>query len=114
MSSRPGIYAARHVYAGIGGAIEKNGYDTISYRARTYKTQKLGWLGLSLMRSGLSVVTPKSPVLYAEPLDEVRFLVDAAAHRVPVRRSNALTEVLTQLEAANHARRAALLEGRGA
>ena len=115
LSSRPGIYAARHVYAGIGGAIERNGYDTVSYRARTYKRQKFGWLGLSLMRAGLSMATPRSPVLLAEPLAETRFLVDAAA-RAPVRRtrSRALVDVLTQLEASDQDRRTALLAGRRA
>lgn len=113
--ARPGIYAARHVYAGIGGAIERNAFDTISYRARTYKTQKLGWLGLSLMRSAASMVMPQSAVLYAEGLAETQFLVDAAA-RAPARqpRARALTEVLSQLEAADRARRAAQLEQRRA
>ncbi|MDJ1009061.1 MAG: phytoene/squalene synthase family protein [Paracoccaceae bacterium] len=115
LSARPGIYAARHVYAGIGGAIEKNGFDTISYRARTYKGQKLGWLGLALLRSGVSVAMPRSPVVLAEPLEETRFLVDAAA-RAPARspRSRALADVLTQLEAADRDRRSALLDGRRA
>jgi len=115
LSARPGIYAARHVYAGIGGAIERNGHDTISYRARTYRTQKLGWLGLSLLRTGASLVTPRSPVLYAEGLEETRFLVDAAA-RAPARkpRSRALADVLVQLEAADRDRRTALLEERRA
>jgi len=67
------------------------------------------------MRAGLSMATPRSPVLLAEPLAETRFLVDAAA-RAPVRRtrSRALVDVLTQLEASDQDRRTALLAGRRA
>ena len=53
---------------GIGGAIARNGFDTVSYRARTYKAQKMGWLGLSLARAAVSTVMPGSAVLYARPL----------------------------------------------
>ncbi|MEO0702023.1 MAG: phytoene/squalene synthase family protein [Pseudomonadota bacterium] len=104
-ATRPGIYAARHVYAGIGGAIARNGYDTVSYRAHTYKSQKMGWLGLSVLRTGVTMVMPRSAVLYAKPLDETRFLVDAAAReerRDPVwgdGRSGALMAALATLEA---------------
>lgn len=115
LSARPGIYAARHVYAGIGGAIEGNAFDSVSYRAHTSKLQKVGWLGLSVLRAGVSTLTPTSPVLMAPPLDETRFLVDAAARRSHQSvRSSALVEVLMQLEAADQRRRDAYLEGRGA
>ncbi|MEM9708937.1 MAG: phytoene/squalene synthase family protein [Pseudomonadota bacterium] len=116
LEARPGIFAARHVYAGIGGAIARNGHDSVSTRARTTGVQKLGWLCLSLARSGASTVMPRSPVLYAEPLDETRFLVHAAArHAVAApRRTVALADVLAQLEASDMARRAARLEQRGA
>ncbi|MEL7026804.1 MAG: phytoene/squalene synthase family protein [Pseudomonadota bacterium] len=107
LSARPGIYAARHVYAGIGGAVERNAFDSVSYRARTNKIQKLGWLGLSLARTGVSTFMPRSPVLLAPALDETKFLVDAAQRRlVPARRSSALVDVLTQLELADADRRA--------
>jgi phytoene synthase len=105
VSARPGIYAARHIYHGIGGAIRANGYDSVSLRARTTRGQKLGWLMLSGLRAGTSVVMPRSPVLYAPPLDETRFLVEAAA-RAPASdapwgegRAGALVSVLAQLEA---------------
>ncbi len=105
LDARPGIYAARHVYAGIGGAIARNGHDTVSYRARTYKAQKAGWLALSLARAGVSAVMPRSAVLYARPLDETRFLVEAAARGRPATetwgegRTGALMAVFAQLEA---------------
>ncbi len=104
ISARPGIFAARHVYAGIGGAIVANGCDTISYRARTYKGQKIGWLMLSIARAGASTVLPRSAVLHARPLDECAFLVDAAARTRPVEgwgegRAGRLLAVLADLEA---------------
>ncbi len=100
LAARPGIFAARHIYAGIGGAIRRNGHDTVSYRAHTYTAQKLGWLMVSVGRAGLGLVTPGSALLYAEPLDETRFLVDAAAVKTPQTRgrASALIDVLTQLE----------------
>jgi len=109
-AARPGIYAARHVYAGIGGAIRRNGFDTVSYRAHTYKSQKLGWLGLSVLRTGVTMVMPRSAVLYAQPLAETQFLVEAAA-RGQRRgaawgdgRSGALMAALAQLETRDRAR----------
>ncbi|NNL19686.1 MAG: phytoene/squalene synthase family protein [Boseongicola sp.] len=105
LSSRPGIYAARYVYAGIGGAIAKNGYDTISYRAHTYKSQKVGWLMLSAARTVVTAALPQSAVLLARPLEETAFLVNAAARAKPVApnwgegRAGALLSVLAELEA---------------
>ena len=103
-AARPGIFAARHVYAGIGGAIRRNGHDTISYRARTYKTQKLGWLALSIVQAGLTMITPRSAVLHARPLDECAFLVNSAARRPAIEgwgegRAGKLLAVLAELEA---------------
>ena len=106
LSSRPGIYAARHVYAGIGGAVVRHGYDSISRRARTTGRQKLGWLALSMLRTATSVVWPNPAVLYAPPLPEVAFLVDAAARKSErFSRSDALFSVLAQLEAKDRGRR---------
>lgn len=100
LACRPGIFAARHVYAGIGGAVVQLGYDSINARARTTGRQKLGWLTLSLARSAATMVLPNSPVLHAAPLAEVAFLVDAAARRpVRVSKSDALFSALAQLAA---------------
>lgn len=96
---RPGIYAARFIYAGIGGQLTAMGYDSISARARTSKLQKLGWLGQSMLLSAATMVMPRSSVLYAKPLDEVAFLVRAAALGEPTSsRSDTLISVLTTLE----------------
>ena len=113
LGSRPGIFAARFIYAGIGAQVQRAGYDSFSTRARTSKSQKLGWLGLSMLRAGASVVMPKSALLFAKPLDEVRFLVDAAA-RHPARgssRSDAFIGALAQLEHHSREQRAALIMG---
>lgn len=98
-SCRPGIYAARFIYAGIGGQLTTMGYDSISSRARTTKLQKMGWLGQSTMLSTASMLMPRSAVLYAKPLEEVQFLVEAASiGSVGSSRSDALISVLTTLE----------------
>ncbi len=106
---RPGIFGARFIYAGIGVQLREMEYDSISTRARTSKLQKLGWLGQSMLRAGATMMMPRNPVIYAKPLDEVRFLVDATAQgmRAPSR-SDALMSVLSTLEARRQAQRAEL------
>ena len=117
LSCRPGIYAARHIYAGIGRAVRRNGFDSISWRGRTTKGEKIGWLGLSVLRAGVSVVGPGSAVIYANPLPETAFLVDAAAQAGRREtgwgegRAGALLEVFAQLEARDRARRSGLIAG---
>ncbi|MFK7743701.1 MAG: 15-cis-phytoene synthase [Roseobacter sp.] len=106
---RPGIYGARFIYAGIGSQLTSMGYDSISARARTNKWQKVGWLGQSMFLSAASVVMPKSSVLYARPLEEVQFLVDATAQgERQASRSDALISVLATLEAQARAQRSEL------
>ena len=97
---RPGIYAARHIYAGIGSSLARAGHDNITHRARTTKTQKIGWLMLSAARTAASTLMPRPAVIHARPAPEVAFLVDAAARRrAPTQRSDAMLNVLAQLEA---------------
>ncbi|MCK0167686.1 phytoene/squalene synthase family protein [Jannaschia sp. S6380] len=102
--ARMGIYAARHIYCGIGAAIRRNGCDTISHRARTGRARKLALIALSAGRTGSSLVLPRSPVIYARPLPEVAHLVDAAARTEPRAdwgegRTGALLSVLADLKA---------------
>jgi len=117
MVARPGIYAARHIYAGIGEAVTRNGYDSVSWRGRTSKRQKAGWLGLSMLRAGLSLAMPRSAVLYARPLNETRFLVDAAAmagradNAWGEGRAGALVSVFAELKAQDRARYGAPISG---
>ncbi|MDG1281333.1 MAG: phytoene/squalene synthase family protein [Pseudorhodobacter sp.] len=106
VSCRPGIFAARHVYAGIGASVARNNYDSITRRARTTSRQKLGWLGLSVARSALTLVTPRLATLHAAPAPEVAFLVEATARRrLATPRSEALLSVFAQLEAQDRSRR---------
>lgn len=98
MGCRPGIFAARHIYAGIGGRVQAMSYDTISARARTTKGQKVGWLMMSAAQAAGSVIMPKSAVLYANPLEEVRFLVEAAAEGSEPSRLESVFDVLATLE----------------
>lgn len=100
LTSRTGIWAARLIYAGIGSEVRKQGYDTISMRARTGTSQKLGWLMQAGLQTAGSLIMPRSAVIYAKPLDEVRFLVDAAARRVEDgKRSHAVLDILAELKA---------------
>lgn len=100
LACRPGIMAARMIYAGIGSAVRRKDHDSITSRARTGGLQKLGWLGLATLKAGGTAVMPQPSVLHAPPVDEVAFLVRAAAQQAPAKgRSDALLGVLAQLEA---------------
>ncbi|MEJ6396668.1 15-cis-phytoene synthase [Yoonia sp. 208BN28-4] len=98
--ARVGIFAARYIYAAIGTSVRRNAHDSITQRARTTKATKLALIGKSTVRAAGTLVLPKSPVIYAQPLDEVRFLVDAAAHPENGNRPRAaaLLDVLAQLQ----------------
>lgn len=106
-AARPGIFAARHCYDAIGRKLARAGYDSITQRAHTSGAQKVGLLGLSVLRAASVTVMPQNPVIYAKPLEEVTFLVDAAARPDPAKRSwgDGLASVLTQLEARDRADR---------
>ncbi|MFW5655136.1 MAG: 15-cis-phytoene synthase [Roseicyclus sp.] len=106
-AARPGIYAARYCYDAIGRKLGRAGHDSITCRVFTTRKEKLGLLGLSLLRAGATVLTPQSPVLFAPPLPEVAFLVEAAAHpdRGQTGWGDNLLAVLTQLEMRERDRR---------
>ncbi|WP_424966077.1 MULTISPECIES: 15-cis-phytoene synthase [unclassified Dinoroseobacter] len=110
LGARPGIFAARHIYAGIGAEVARAGYDNINLRAHTSKLQKLGWLSLSVLRSGVTTVMPRSAVLHATPLPETAFLVEAGARSADRSawgegRSGSLLGLFAQLEARDRATR---------
>ncbi|SEL71340.1 phytoene synthase [Roseivivax marinus] len=110
VSCRPGIYAARHIYAGIGAAVLDRGCDSIGGRARTTRAQKLGWLALSSGRATASLVMPRSAVLFARPLPECAFLIDAAAARPAQReRPDTLMDALANATRTRRAARSALI-----
>ena len=117
VNCRPGIFAARFVYAGIGTSVRRLGYDSIHHRAYTSKGQKLGWLSLSLMRAFGTTVMPRSSVIYARTLPETAFLVEAAADQAQPERgwSEALYSTLAGLKARDQMQKAALMQsGSGA
>ena len=101
LSARTGIFAARYIYDGIGGAVRRNGHDSVNYRARTNKAQKIKLIGKAGVRAAGTVILPRSPVLFAKPLPEVAFLVNAAADHStsPVTRLGGLMEVMAELRA---------------
>ncbi|EBA14088.1 15-cis-phytoene synthase [Roseobacter sp. CCS2] len=100
LQTRTGIWAARLIYAGIGKQLRRQGYDSISMRARTTGRQKLGWLMQASGRTATSLIMPKSAVIYAKPLPEVAFLVDAASRIKPEHgRSTSVLEILAELKA---------------
>ncbi|WOI56337.1 15-cis-phytoene synthase [Palleronia sp. LCG004] len=109
-SVRPGIFAARHIYAGIGVPLRRAGCDAISNRARTTGMQKGGWLALAGARTALTMAMPRSAILYARPLPEVAFLVDATARARRTEapwgegRAGALVGAFARLEETDRAR----------
>lgn len=100
LQARTGIWAARLIYAGIGKQLRRQGFDSISMRARTSGAQKIGWLAQAAACTAGSLVMPKSAVVYARPLPEVAFLVDAASYARPdPGRSISVLEILADLRA---------------
>ena len=100
---RPGILAARHIYARIGRNVARAGHDSVTRRAHTGKAEKLGLLALSAAQAGGLSLWPRSAVLYARPLPETAFLVEAAARGragapPDAGRAAALISVLAALE----------------
>ena len=108
---RPGIFAARYIYAGIGGELQRLGCNSIDHRAHTVGRQKLGWLAMAILRTSGTMMMPRSPVIHARPLPETAFLVDAAADQQQPDRgwSDALYGTLAGLKARDQAQRAALM-----
>ncbi len=94
---RPGIFAARYIYAGIGGQLRRAGCDPITARARTCAFRKAALLGLSVARSAAGSAMPRSPIIYASPLPEAAFLVEAAAESRAPSWSDAVTGALARL-----------------
>jgi phytoene synthase len=72
------MFAARHIYSAIGNEIKKNNFDNINYRARTNKFTKTKLMTFSAIQSLASIVLPAPATVYAEPLPQTKFLVEAA------------------------------------
>lgn len=100
LNARTGIWAARLVYDGIGKDVRRNRYDNVTWRAHTSRRQKLGWLTQAAGQTAMSLVMPKSAMLYAQPLPEVAFLVDAAGRDAKQQgRTQAVLDILSELRA---------------
>ena len=67
LKARPGIFAARYIYAAIGNNLARIGHNSIDHRARTNTAHKLSLITLSTARAVGSTAMPKSPVLFAAP-----------------------------------------------
>jgi 15-cis-phytoene synthase len=78
LTCRPGIYAARALYAEIGRELERNGLDSISRRAVVSANRKLTVLArmLILLETDWAPARQLGP---AAQIDETRFLVEAVA-----------------------------------
>jgi 15-cis-phytoene synthase len=75
---RPGIYAARALYAEIGRELERGGLDSIARRAVVSTRRKLKVLAQTLVSLD-SEWAPARNVAPVAQLDETRFLIDAVA-----------------------------------
>lgn len=105
LDCRPGIGAARHIYAAIGTNLARAGHDSITQRSRTSGRQKLRLIGRAMGTTLATVALPRAARLHARPAPEVAFLVDAASRSTAApRRSDTLLAVLAQLEAKDRAR----------
>lgn len=111
ISVRPGIFAARFIYAAIGTKLRSMGHNSVGARAVTSKSQKAVLAGWSLTRTGMTVVMPRSPMIHAKPLPETAFLIEAAAHPEPHHWSDTVTGALASLKQKDLSR-SSLMEGR--
>lgn len=107
LSCRPGIGAARRLYAEIGREVERNGYDSVTTRARVTGRRKAALLARSAAAAVVSV-----PDLLAPALPETQFLVDAVAasrrpQTQPVNRAVWLIDLFARLEERDAMRRSA-------
>ena len=79
-SCRPGIHAARLIYADIGREVERAGHDSVSRRAVVSWSRKLRLLGHAFAASLVGPELAPAPAQH-----EARFLIDAVAASLPPR-----------------------------
>jgi phytoene synthase len=105
LTCRPGIGAARRIYAEIGHEVARAGFDSLSRRAVVSSGRKLALLGASVAGAMLPGSACDAP-----PLEETRFLVEAAS--VPEIRTTGRVawamELFARLDDRDMARSAAL------
>ena len=78
LACRPGIYAARALYAEIGRELERGGLDSISRRAVVSTDRKLKVLARTLVSLDTEWARARNLAPVAQ-LDETRFLIEAVA-----------------------------------
>jgi 15-cis-phytoene synthase len=71
---RPGIYAARFLYAEIGHELERKGLDSVSRRTVVSGSRKV-----QLLAKAFAAAAPSREEAVSGLLEEARFLVEAAA-----------------------------------
>jgi 15-cis-phytoene synthase len=74
---RPGIGAARRLYAAIGREVALRGHDSITSRAQISAGRKLGLIGLSLLAAPFPRATSHAAAI--PPLPAARFLIAAVS-----------------------------------
>lgn len=74
-----GIFAARGIYREIGRDLQRTGFDSVGQRTVVSHARKV-----ALLRQALMQARRPEPSLNDPPLEETRFLVEAAARRQPV------------------------------
>lgn len=79
LACRPGINAARFLYAEIGHEVARRGLDSVSQRAVVSPARKALMLGWSLL-----CLAPPTAASALPPLPPTRFLVDAAVASTPL------------------------------
>jgi phytoene synthase len=92
LACRPGIGAARLIYAEIGREVQRRGLDSVSSRAVVPRARKLTLLARSLAAAPLASA---GPALAHPPLAETRFLVQAVAASPARRRVAGTAEKIT-------------------
>lgn len=107
IACRPAMFACREIYGAIGTEVARNAHNSIDQRAYTSGRQKLHLLAKAMLNAGISSIMPNEATLFAPPLEEVAFLVDAAAHpeaTLPPDRIERLLTVMADLEARERGR----------
>jgi len=83
LNCRPGILAARHVYAGIARDITKHGYQSVERRAHTSKTDKLRLMSKALLQSARTpaqrILCKRDKTRYLSYMDWLAFFIFLAA-----------------------------------
>ena len=86
VACRPGIYAARALYAEIGRELERDGLDSVSRRAVVSSRRKLAVLARMLALLQTEWTPARNLATIAGQIEETRFLVEAVA-ATPLRSS---------------------------